>query len=134
MDQLTVFPIKNKDLWGLYKKQLACFWKSEEIDFVGDKDDFKNLNKNEQNFIKKILAFFAFADGLINANIEERFIKEVKEKEAKIAYDFQKMMENINGETYSLMLDNIIENDDEKHQLFNSIETIDPIIVISGLL
>lgn len=123
-EQLTVFPIQNQVLWQLYKKQLACFWKAEEIDFSNDRKDFMHLDCNEQAFIKKVLAFFAFADGLINANLEERFIKDVTEKEARIAYDFQKMMENIHGEVYSLMLHELIEDDKERHELFNAIETI----------
>ena len=76
-NRLTVFPIKHQKLWDLYKKQLACFWKAEEIDFSKDRHDFDCLSENEQTFIKKILAFFSFADGMINANLEERFIKEL---------------------------------------------------------
>lgn len=123
-ERLTVFPIQNHDLWQLYKKQMACFWKAEEIDFSNDHRDFQILNKNEQEFLKKILAFFAFADGLINANLEERFLKEVTEKEAQIAYDFQKSMENIHGEVYSLMLHELIVSDEERNVLFNAIHEI----------
>tara|TARA_B110000483_G_scaffold183744_1_gene217360 strand:- start:1701 stop:2660 length:960 start_codon:yes stop_codon:yes gene_type:complete len=123
--RLTVFPIVHPKLWELYKKQLACFWKAEEIDFSKDRDDFNCLSENEQTFIKKILAFFSFADGLINANLEERFIKEVPEKEAKIAYDFQKTMENIHGEVYSIMLEVLIPDPVEKQQMFNCIQEVE---------
>ena len=124
-NRLTVFPIKHQKLCYLYKKQLACFWKAEEIDFSKDRHDFDCLSENEQTFIKKILAFFSFADGMINANLEERFIKEVSEKEAKIAYDFQKTMENIHGEVYSIMMDVLVSDEKEKAQLFNCIQEID---------
>lgn len=123
--RLTVFPIVHPTLWELYKKQLACFWKAEEIDFSKDRDDFNCLSKNEQTFIKKILAFFSFADGLINANLEQRFIQEVQEKEAKIAYDFQKTMENIHGEVYSIMLEVLIPDAAEKQQMFNCIKEVE---------
>ena len=31
--RFTLFPITYENLWELYKKQLASFWKAEEIDF-----------------------------------------------------------------------------------------------------
>ena len=125
--RFTVYPIKYPRVWEMYKKQLACFWKTEEIDFSTDKDDFEELNDHEQHFLKMILAFFAASDGIVNFNLAERFTKDVKIMEAQIAYAFQMMMENQHGETYSLMLDNIISDKKEREKLFNAIETIPPI-------
>lgn len=122
--QWTVFPILHQDIWNAYKQQLACFWKAEEIDFSQDYDDYSTLGENEQHFLKRVLAFFAFADGLVNFNLEERFIKEVTYKEAKIAYDFQKMMENIHGEVYSKMLQNIVKDPEEQSQLFQAVRDV----------
>ena len=31
--RFTLYPIKYKSLFDLYKKQLSSFWKAEEIDF-----------------------------------------------------------------------------------------------------
>jgi ribonucleotide reductase beta subunit family protein with ferritin-like domain len=122
--RFTVFPIKYHDIWNMYKKMEACFWKAEEIDFSQDYKDFKTLNEHEQHFLKRILAFFAASDGIVNFNLEKRFGNEIQIMEAKIVYDFQKMMENIHGEVYSQMLDNIIKDDVEKKELFNAINTI----------
>jgi ribonucleotide reductase beta subunit family protein with ferritin-like domain len=122
--RFTVFPIKYHDIWNMYKKMEACFWKAEEIDFSQDYKDFKTLNDHEQHFLKRILAFFAASDGIVNFNLEKRFGSEIQVMEAKIVYDFQKMMENIHGEVYSQMLDNIIKDNNEKQELFNAIDTI----------
>lgn len=122
--RFTVFPLTYHDIWEMYKLQLSSFWKAEEIDFSKDYDDYMQLNENEQQFIKMILAFFAASDGLINFNLRERFLNEVQVMEVQIAYSFQMMMENIHGEVYSLMLDNIIRDKEEKAKLFNAIETI----------
>lgn len=122
--RFTVFPIEYHDIWDMYKKQLESFWKAEEIDFSKDYDDYMTLSNDEQHFIKMILAFFAASDGIVNFNIRERFSKDVKIIEAQIVYDFQTMMENIHGETYSLMLDNIIKDSEERAQLFDAIHTI----------
>lgn len=93
--QFTVFPIKYQGIWQLYKEQLACFWKAEEIDFSNDYDDYMTLSKNEQYFVEMILAFFAASDGIVNFNLGERFTREIQNNEVTIAYQFQTMMENI---------------------------------------
>jgi len=122
--RLTVFPIQHDNIWKLYKKMLESFWKAEEIDFSNDKHDFLTLTADEQHFVKMVLAFFAASDGIVNWNLRERFLKDIKIMEAQIAYSFQMTMEGIHGECYSLMLENIIDNKDERNKLFNAIETV----------
>lgn len=72
-----------------------------------------------------ILAFFSSSDTIVNINLEERFCKDVKIREAIITYDFQKMMENIHSEVYSLQIDNIIKDPIEKDKLFNAVKEFD---------
>ena len=122
----TLFPINNKYLgvWNLYKKALSVFWTVEEIDLTKDKNDWENLNENEKYFIKNILAFFAGSDGIVNENIQNRFINEIDDQEVKCFYGFQEAMENIHSETYSLLIDTYITDETEKTKLFNGIETI----------
>jgi len=121
----TVHPIKEKEMFQMYKTAMAAYWTPEEIDFSGDYEDFKKLNDDAQHFIKMIIAFFAASDGLVNENLMERFINEVQVMEALMFYGFQVMMENVHGETYSLMLDNVTRDKDEKDKLLNAIENFD---------
>lgn len=127
--RLTTLPIdpQFQKLWDLYKKQEDSFWKAEEVDFSNDKKDFMTLSDDEKHFIKMILAFFAASDGIVNFNIGERFMNEIKVAEARIMLGFQYMMENIHGEVYSNMLNNIVEDIDERNYLFNAIINIDSI-------
>jgi ribonucleotide reductase beta subunit family protein with ferritin-like domain len=120
-NRLTIYPIKNELIWKAYKTQQAAFWTAEEIDFSKDSDHFIQLNSNEQHFIKMILAFFSSSDTIVNINLGERFSNDVKIREAIVTYDFQKMMENVHSETYSLQIDNIIKDPDEKNKLFNAV-------------
>ena len=53
----TLFPIKYKELFSLYKKAVASFWTVEEIDLSKDMNDWNKLKSDEQHFIKNILAF-----------------------------------------------------------------------------
>ena len=125
--RFTVFPIKENEIWRLYKNQQALFWKAEEIDFSGDRRDFETLDPDTQHFIKMTLAFFAASDGIVNFNLGERFTREIQIMEAQICYNFQKMMEDVHGECYSIMLDQIIRDPKEKERLFNAVKTV-PVI------
>ena len=119
----TVHPIKEFEMWDMYKTAMAAYWTPEEIDFSKDNDDYDKLSNDAKYFIKMIIAFFAASDGLVNENLMERFTNEVQVMEALIFYGFQVMMENIHGETYSVMLDNITKDNDEKEELLNAVET-----------
>ncbi|HZH68991.1 MAG TPA: ribonucleotide-diphosphate reductase subunit beta [Flavobacteriaceae bacterium] len=121
--RFVIFPIQHHDIWEWYKKSEASFWTAEEIDLHQDLTDWTNkLNDDERYFIKHILAFFAASDGIVNENLAENFVNEVQYPEAKFFYGFQIMMENIHSETYSLLIDTYVKNDDEKNKLFNAIE------------
>lgn len=122
-NRLTTYPIQNPSIWNAYKKQQAAFWTADEIDFSKDYDDFSNkLNANEQYFIEMILAFFSLSDTIVNINIGERFINDIKIREAIVVYDWQKMMENIHSEVYSLQIDNIVKDPVKKNKLLNAVK------------
>lgn len=120
--RFVMFPIQDKNIWNMYKKQIDCFWRTEEIDLTKDLDNWNNLNKDEQFYISMILAFFAASDGIVLENLAVRFMKDVKLAEARAFYGFQIAMENIHSETYSLLIETYIKNDEHKEQLFNAIE------------
>ena len=120
----VIFPIKQDDVWRMYKKAEANFWTTEELDLSKDLKDFNRLTNDERYFIENILAFFAASDGLVNENLVERFCKDVQLLEAKFFYGFQIAMENIHSETYSLLIDTYVKDITKKHMLFNAIETI----------
>ena len=120
--RFAVYPIQHHDLWLLYKQQLAAFWTAEEIDFSRDREQWNTLlNDDERHFLRCVLAFFASADTLVSLNLTENFCKEVPILEAQIAYTYQAMMENIHAEAYSMQIEALIQDDDEKTALFESV-------------
>jgi ribonucleoside-diphosphate reductase beta chain len=119
----VMFPIKDETIWKLYKKQVDCFWRAEEIDLSKDTKDWNNMTENERYYIKMILAFFASSDGIVLENLGMRFMNEVQLAEAKAFYGFQIAMENIHSETYSLLIDTYIKDKFDKDELFNSLST-----------
>ena len=121
-NRFVMFPIKYDDIWKMYKKQIDCFWRAEEIDLTKDITHWDSLNADERYFISMILAFFAASDGIVLENLASRFMNDVQISEARAFYGFQIAMENIHSESYSLLIESYIKNEEEKHKLFNAIE------------
>ena len=122
--RFTTFPIRYHDLWELYKKAIGSFWTVEEIDLAGDLRDWDRLNNDEKHFIKMVLAFFAASDGIVMENINLNFGAEVQIAEARSFYAYQSFNESIHSETYSLMIDKLVKDAEEKQRLFKAIDTV----------
>ncbi|OAX43870.1 hypothetical protein K503DRAFT_17049 [Rhizopogon vinicolor AM-OR11-026] len=123
--RFVLFPIQYHEIWNMYKKAEASFWTAEEMDLSADIIDWNTrLTSNERHFISHVLAFFAASDGIVNENLVERFSNEVQIAEARCFYGFQIMIENIHSETYSLLIDTLIKDVDERQYLFDAIESI----------
>ena len=120
-NRYVMFPIQDQSIWSMYKKQVECFWRAEEVDLSKDLTSWATLTKDEQYFIKMIIAFFAASDGIVVENLGMRFMSEVQMSEARAFYGFQIAMENIHSEMYSLLIDTYIKETDEKQKLFEAL-------------
>jgi ribonucleotide reductase beta subunit family protein with ferritin-like domain len=122
----TLFPIKpaEQHLYRMYKQSVAVFWTPDEIDFSKDIADWAKLTEPEKHFIGRVLAFFAGSDGIVMENLVTRFQGEVDSQVVKLFYSFQNAMEGIHSETYSLLIDTYVKDQEEKAKLFNAITTI----------
>jgi len=121
-NRFVMFPIKDENIWKMYKKQVDCFWRAEEIDLTKDLLSWQTLTEEEQFFIKTIIAFFAASDGIVSENLALRFMGDVQLSEARAFYGFQIAMENIHSETYSLLIETYINDNEEKTRLFNAVQ------------
>ena len=121
-DRFVLFPIEYEEMWKMYKCAEASFWVAEEIDLADDIIDWEEkLNDNERHHA--MLAFFAASDGIVNENLVVNFMQDVTIPEARCFYGFQVAMENIHAETYSLLIDTFIKDNEEKTNL-NALETV----------
>ena len=118
----VMFPIQDQSIWDMYKKQVDCFWRAEEIDLSKDLASWETLTDDEKYFIKMIIAFFAASDGIVLENLGMRFMSEVQLSEARAFYGFQIAMENIHSEVYSLLIDTYVKDETEKDSLFNALD------------
>ncbi len=121
--RFVMFPIRDQTIWRMYKKQVECFWRAEEIDLSKDLVHWDKLDDDERHFVSMILAFFAASDGIVSENLACRFMMDVQLSEARAFYGFQIAMENIHSETYSLLIDTYIRDPEMKDRLFSAIDT-----------
>lgn len=119
----VMFPIQDDEIWKMYKKQVDCFWRAEEVDLSKDLGDWAKLTDDERYYISMVLAFFAASDGIVMENLATRFMGDVQLSEARAFYGFQIAMESIHSEMYSLLIETYIKDKTEKARLFNAIET-----------
>ncbi len=118
----VMFPIKDNDVWEMYKKQVDSFWIVGEVDTSKDLVHWNSLTKDEKHFISMVLAFFSSSDGIVMENLACRFMNDVQLAEARAFYGFQIAMENIHSEMYSVLIDTYIKDGDERDRLFGAID------------
>lgn len=119
-ERYVMFPIQDDDIWKMYKKQVDCFWRVEEVDLSKDLTDWSRLTGDEKYFISMVLAFFAASDGIVLENLAIRFMSDVQLSEARAFYGFQIAMENIHSEMYSVLIDTFIQEKEEQNKLFHA--------------
>ena len=123
--RFVMFPIKDNEIWKMYKKQEDLFWRVEEIDLSKDYKDWMLLSDDEKYFISMILAFFAASDGIVLENLGMRFLSEIQLSEARAFYGLQIAMENIHSIMYSTLIDTYIKDKEQKMKLFNALNEYD---------
>ena len=121
----VIFPIKHHNFWKQYKNAVSTFWTPEEIDLTKDRADWEKLKKEEQHFIKYVLAFFAASDGIVMENLAQRFMNDIELPEVRAFYAYQMFIEEIHSETYSLLIDTYIQDEKEKNMLFEAVNHFD---------
>ena len=124
---MSLYPIKYQNIYEAFKKQRRCFWQPDEIDLSKDIFDWEKLNSEEQYFLGNIISFFAGADGIIMDNINLNFIDEFKAPEVKAFLSFQSGMEAIHNETYGILLDTYIKDNELKIYYQNGIKNIESV-------
>jgi ribonucleotide reductase beta subunit family protein with ferritin-like domain len=140
MFSLNEMTASEKAEFEQYKLQQKSYWPAEEVSMADDIKDWDNIlydqtssglsaeeradnkrkNDNVRYFIMMTLAFFASADGIVNANLN-RFITEITNPYVRLYYTFQMMMENIHSESYAIMLKTLVPDPLLLKNLFRAI-------------
>ena len=124
-DRTRLYPIKYPDVWDMYKRQFAAFWSVEEVSLMDDINDWAKLDDDEKHFILMILGFFANSDFIVNENLDESFVEQIKMPELKMTYHYQSALEDVHSQMYQVLIDTLVKKEDVKERLFNSVKDIE---------
>lgn len=118
----NILPIQHPDIWEMYKKAEAQFWRASDGKYAVD--EFNDLTDAQKKYLTMLLCFFSVSDAIVSDNIALNFIAEDIPEEAKFWYAYQIVNENIHNETYGKLIELYITNENEKMNAFNAVETI----------
>jgi ribonucleoside-diphosphate reductase subunit M2 len=123
LTRLAFLPIENPALEKYYQEQKNVFWTTQEISFVGDREQFETLDENTKKYVKPIIFLFAQLDGIVNENLVSRFKAETSElaKECSMVYAIFEAMEWGHNETYSAIIKVYIRDPEEQRRGLNAI-------------
>ena len=122
----TVFPLPADEIqiYEHYKHHRTTFWSVEEVSMKGDTEAFANLTKEQQHYMSYTLAFFASSDELVGENLDENFCCEIKNLSARKFFGFQKAIEDVHSEMYSLMITEYVPDVAQQKKLLNAVVEI----------
>lgn len=114
-----------EDLWEAYNRADSAFWRITDVDLTNDTAE--DLSEDEKNCLFLVLAFFAIADKLVNDNLIERFVSEIKVVAASNFFFVQMHMETTHNVCYHALLNTYVKNRKRLQELKQSVKTI-PVI------
>jgi ribonucleoside-diphosphate reductase beta chain len=121
LDRFHLFPIKYTTAYDMYKKQVASFWSTDEVDLGHDIHDWDNLSEGDRKFVLHVLSFFNASDLIVNENLAQNFSVEVQVPEIRMFYGFQIGMETIHTEMYALLIETYEKDALKRQTLQNAI-------------
>jgi len=116
-----LFPLKYPETYKMYKLHKSMFWDTPEIDMVNDSKAYEKLDKNTQKFIGMVLSFFSSADAVVMCNINMNFLNDIKPLEHQMFLSWQAGAESVHQETYSLLLESIIKDEDKRNEMIHGV-------------
>ena len=127
--RLLLLPVRDERAWGFYKEAVRNFWTAEEIDLSHDNLD--DVQPNDRVALKRVLAFFAVADGIVGENLATNFIPLVQVGEMRAFYSFQCAIETVHAEVYGQLIETLIKDRSEQHALFHATKKNDAVQMLS---
>lgn len=116
----------NPDLQFYVDQQDKLMWSKNEIPYDRDLDDWGKLGKNEKNFIKHVLAFFAASDGIVGENLILNMANTVQDPVVRAIYMAQANMERIHSQVYTELVKTLFDGR-ESENILDALHTM-PIV------
>jgi ribonucleoside-diphosphate reductase beta chain len=109
----------------MYKNSIKNIWTTDEIDFSIDYEHLRDrFTPQEAHLVKRLVAFFATADNIVAHNLVLNFYKHINSPEFRMFLGKQLFDEMLHVETYLLLVDNYIQDADERKAAFDAYKSI----------
>jgi ribonucleotide reductase beta subunit family protein with ferritin-like domain len=121
-------PPELAEIEALYDRAEGAFWTVGEIDFGQDRHDWETkLTAEDRHFFGMVLAFFSASDIIVNNNLGENFMRELKPFAVRRLLAFQMMIENTHSVTYATIIDILYPDPAEKLRMLDALRTFSEI-------
>ena len=115
-------PMERKPIWDAYKRQFSAIWPAEHFKFSKDLNDWRQKCSDAIRYVvMRVLTFFAASDSLVNANLLEKFLSEVKWLEIIYVYCTQVTVENVHSETYANAVMTYEPDEDRRREIRDAV-------------
>lgn len=120
----------DTDMKSFLEPMVQMFWTEDEIEYNKIRENFNSLSKWEQKVIKRILAFFAVWDDIVQENISDNFLQDVAEQSELIwmIYKAQDHQERVHELVYKNLLKAVcdipLDFDETKRESFSDIQWV----------
>ena len=122
---LTLRPMKYPQFFQMYKNSIKNIWTTDELDFSIDYEHLRDrLTPQEAHMIKRLVAFFATADNVVAHNLVLNLYKHVNSPEYRMFLGKQLFDEMLHVETYLLLVDSYIPEEDERKAAFDAFKNV----------
>ena len=113
-------------IWEMYRKMVEDFWTTDELDFTTDiRDWHEKLTDNERYFVKRVLAFFAGSEGVVIENAATNLLRMYQWADFRQFIAFQIGNEAIHADTYTTIIDTLVQDPAERLDLFNAVDRLE---------
>lgn len=121
----TLRPMKYPQFFQFYKDSIKNTWTVDEISFATDIADLRDkLTPGERHVVRRLIAFFATGDNIVNDNLVLNIFNHVNAPEASMYYSRQIFEEALHVQFYLTLLDNYLPDDQERFEAFDALNTI----------
>jgi ribonucleotide reductase beta subunit family protein with ferritin-like domain len=107
-----IFVSKDPALVKLYDDAEGSFWPRSDIHASEDIPEFQQLTPDEKVLVTNVVAFFASADQLVQMNLAQQFMNDIKHPDSLNFMAYQMYNESVHANVYSNFLYAFIPSQD----------------------
>lgn len=104
--------------------QASVLWNAHEIDLTNDAVSFRNLPKEQQELVKKLLGFFVVGDDVVGSHLSETITPHASRFEVRNFVAIQEYIERVHMQAYDRLISNTIDNPEEIERLRDAITNL----------